>query len=92
MYQMHLPDTAVNAPAEETIWAMDKLVQDGKVCYVGVNNYNVPLFGSDAFRKANSSLFTRGILFWGLPLAGDCRFCSGERTIGKLAKRREDSI
>ncbi|REE92902.1 aryl-alcohol dehydrogenase-like predicted oxidoreductase [Paenibacillus taihuensis] len=39
LYQMHWPDTEV--PAEETMRAMDKLVQDGKVRYVGVSNYNV---------------------------------------------------
>ncbi|MFH5185147.1 aldo/keto reductase [Paenibacillus sp. TAB 01] len=43
LYQMHWPDTETNAPAEETMRAMDKLVQDGKVRYVGVSNYNVPL-------------------------------------------------
>ncbi|MFC5653860.1 aldo/keto reductase, partial [Paenibacillus solisilvae] len=43
LYQMHWPDTDTNAPAEETMRAMDKLVQDGKVRYVGVSNYNVPL-------------------------------------------------
>ncbi|NOU85695.1 aldo/keto reductase [Paenibacillus sp. LMG 31460] len=43
LYQMHWPDTDSNAPAEETMRAMDKLVQDGKVRYVGVSNYNVSL-------------------------------------------------
>ncbi|SEM93089.1 aldo/keto reductase [Paenibacillus sp. OV219] len=43
LYQLHWPDTDTNAPAEETMRAMDKLVQDGKVRYVGVSNYNVPL-------------------------------------------------
>ncbi|MDB5053165.1 MAG: hypothetical protein JWM44_1215 [Bacilli bacterium] len=43
LYQMHWPDTDLNAPAEETMRAMDKLVQDGKIRYVGVSNYNVPL-------------------------------------------------
>ncbi|CAM4405467.1 aldo/keto reductase [Paenibacillus tarimensis] len=43
LYQMHWPDTGTNAPAEETMRAMDKLVQDGKVRYVGVSNYDVPL-------------------------------------------------
>ncbi|PZD95732.1 aldo/keto reductase [Paenibacillus sambharensis] len=43
LYQMHWPDTMTNAPAEETMRAMDKLVQDGKVRYVGVSNYDVPL-------------------------------------------------
>jgi aryl-alcohol dehydrogenase-like predicted oxidoreductase len=43
LYQMHWPDTDSKAPAEETMRAMDKLVQDGKIRYVGVSNYNVPL-------------------------------------------------
>ncbi|NBD23043.1 aldo/keto reductase [Paenibacillus glycinis] len=43
LYQMHWPDTDTNAPAEETMRAMDRLVQDGKVRYVGVSNYTVPL-------------------------------------------------
>ncbi len=43
LYQMHWPDTDTNAPAEETMRAMEKLVQDGKVRYVGVSNYSVPL-------------------------------------------------
>ncbi|MBM7567438.1 aldo/keto reductase [Paenibacillus sacheonensis] len=38
LYQVHWPDSEV--PAEETMRAMDKLVQDGKVRYVGVSNYN----------------------------------------------------
>jgi aryl-alcohol dehydrogenase-like predicted oxidoreductase len=43
LYQMHWPDTDAQAPAEETMRAMDKLVQDGKVRYVGVSNYDVAL-------------------------------------------------
>lgn len=43
LYQMHWPDTDAKAPAEETMRAMDKLVQDGKVRYVGVSNYDVDL-------------------------------------------------
>lgn len=39
LYQMHWPDAEL--PAEETMRAMDKLVRDGKVRYVGVSNYNV---------------------------------------------------
>jgi aryl-alcohol dehydrogenase-like predicted oxidoreductase len=35
------PDTETGAPAEETMRAMDRLVQDGKVRYVGVSNYKV---------------------------------------------------
>jgi len=41
LYQMHWPDA--ETPAEETMRAMEQLVQDGKVRYVGVSNYNVEL-------------------------------------------------
>ncbi|GGD75186.1 aldo/keto reductase [Paenibacillus nasutitermitis] len=41
LYQVHWPDTEV--PAEETMRALDKLVKDGKVRYVGVSNYDVDL-------------------------------------------------
>lgn len=43
LYQLHWPDVDTNAPAEEAMRAMEKLVQDGKIRYVGVSNYNVPL-------------------------------------------------
>jgi len=43
LYQMHWPDTDTKASAEETMRAMDKLVQDGKIRYVGVSNYSIPL-------------------------------------------------
>jgi aryl-alcohol dehydrogenase-like predicted oxidoreductase len=43
LYQMHWPDTDQHAPAEETMRAMEKLVQDGKIRYVGVSNYSVQL-------------------------------------------------
>ncbi len=39
LYQMHWPDAEL--PAEETMRAIDKLIQDGKVRYAGVSNYNV---------------------------------------------------
>ncbi|MFC4808600.1 aldo/keto reductase [Paenibacillus sp. GCM10023250] len=55
LYQMHWPDTDTNAPAEETMRAMEKLVLDGKVRYVGVSNYNVPLLkASLAVRHVDS--------------------------------------
>lgn len=43
LYQVHWPDTDTKASAEESMRAMDKLVQDGKVRYVGVSNYSIPL-------------------------------------------------
>ncbi|AJY74741.1 aldo/keto reductase [Paenibacillus beijingensis] len=55
LYQMHWPDTGAKAPAEETMRALDKLVQDGKVRYVGVSNYDVPLLGKSlAVRHVDS--------------------------------------
>ncbi|MFC4103014.1 aldo/keto reductase [Paenibacillus xanthanilyticus] len=39
LYQMHWP--AEDAPQEETMRALEKLVQDGKVRYIGVSNYNI---------------------------------------------------
>lgn len=43
LYQMHWPDTDLKTPPEETMRAMDKLVQDGKVRFVGLSNYDIPL-------------------------------------------------
>ncbi|BBH19425.1 oxidoreductase [Paenibacillus baekrokdamisoli] len=43
LYQMHWPDTDVKAPLEETMRAMEKLVQDGKIRYVGVSNFPIAL-------------------------------------------------
>lgn len=37
LYQCHAPDPAT--PIEETLWAMDDLVRQGKVRYVGCSNY-----------------------------------------------------
>src|SRR5947209_293134 len=39
LYQVHWPDP--NTPIEETASALDQLVQEGKIRYVGVSNYNV---------------------------------------------------
>jgi aryl-alcohol dehydrogenase-like predicted oxidoreductase len=39
LYQVHWPDP--NTPIEETASALDALVQEGKIRYVGVSNYNV---------------------------------------------------
>lgn len=43
LYQMHWPDTHHNAPVEETMRAMQALVEAGKVRFAGVSNYDVPL-------------------------------------------------
>ena len=39
LYQVHWPDP--NTPFAETASALDQLVQEGKIRYVGVSNYNV---------------------------------------------------
>ena len=40
LYQVHWPDPTV--PIKETLSAMEKLVQDGAVRYIGVSNFSVP--------------------------------------------------
>ncbi|GAC1468675.1 MAG: aldo/keto reductase [Chloroflexota bacterium] len=42
LYQMHWPDDT-GTPVEETIQALDDLVKQGKIRYVGVSNFDVPL-------------------------------------------------
>ncbi len=39
LYQLHWPSNAV--PIEETMRAMEKLVEDGKIRYIGVSNFSV---------------------------------------------------
>lgn len=43
LYQLHWPDTGAHAPVAETMRAFDDLVRQGKVRYVGVSNFDVPL-------------------------------------------------
>jgi len=55
LYQMHWPDTGAKAPPEETMRAMDDLIKAGKVRYVGVSNYDLPLIESSlAVRHVDS--------------------------------------
>lgn len=42
LYQVHWPNAAV--PIEETMGAMEALVQQGKVRFVGVSNFTIPEF------------------------------------------------
>jgi aryl-alcohol dehydrogenase-like predicted oxidoreductase len=42
LYQQHWPDS-VGTPIEETMRALDDLTKSGKVRYVGVSNYGLPL-------------------------------------------------
>jgi aryl-alcohol dehydrogenase-like predicted oxidoreductase len=41
LYQVHYPDTAI--PLDETLSALDALVQSGKVRYLGASNYSASL-------------------------------------------------
>lgn len=67
LYQMHWPDTGAKAPPEETMRAMETLVEQGKVRAVGVSNYSVPLLAaSRAVRHVDGlqppySLFRRAV-------------------------------
>mgnify|MGYP001626353305 CR=1 FL=1 len=47
LYQLHWPNSAV--PIEETMRAMEKLVEDGKIRYIGVSNFYL-----DDLKKAQS--------------------------------------
>ena len=42
LYQLHWPNSSI--PIEETMRAMDKLVKDGKVRFIGVSNFSVAQF------------------------------------------------
>jgi len=71
LYQYHFPD--VNTPAEETLRALEDLVQQGKVRYIGCSNMNgaqlqealdvADNIGSSKYVSAQNwySLLTRGI-------------------------------
>jgi aryl-alcohol dehydrogenase-like predicted oxidoreductase len=65
LYQVHWPDP--NTPIIETAGALDQLVQEGKIRYVGVSNYDVEQMQSfEQVRKLDSlqppySLFRREI-------------------------------
>lgn len=43
LYQLHWPDTESGSTPEETMRAMEDLVRQGKVRWVGVSNFDVPL-------------------------------------------------
>jgi len=65
LYQVHWPDP--NTPIEETAQALDQLVREGKIRYVGVSNYDVEhMQAFERTRKLDSlqppySLFRRDI-------------------------------
>jgi aryl-alcohol dehydrogenase-like predicted oxidoreductase len=79
LYQYHFPDTST--PAEETLRALEELVQQGKVRYIGCSNMSGAQLqeASDAAKKAGTShyvsaqnwysLLTRGIETDLLPVA-----------------------
>ena len=51
LYQLHWPNR--NVPIEETMRAMEKLVEDGKIRYIGVSNFSVDEMkaAQDALKK-----------------------------------------
>ena len=65
LYQVHWPDP--NTPIEKTASALDQLVQEGKIRYVGVSNYNAEQIRAfERTRKLDAlqppySLFRRNI-------------------------------
>lgn len=71
LYQYHFPD--VNTPAEETLRALEDLIQQGKVRYIGCSNMNgaqlqdaldvAAAIGSSKYVSAQNwySLLTRGL-------------------------------
>ncbi len=54
LYQIHWPNPIV--PLEETVRAMEKLVEDGKVRYVGVSNLSLK-----QLKAANETFFKEGV-------------------------------
>jgi len=54
LYQIHWPNP--NVPLEETLRAMEKLVKEGKVRYVGVSNFSLK-----RLKAANEAFFKEGI-------------------------------
>ncbi len=49
LYQVHWPNKSI--PIKETMRAMDKLVEDGKIRYIGVSNFDI-----DEFEEAQAAL------------------------------------
>lgn len=41
LYQVHAPDPSNNIPIEETFESLNQLVEEGKIRYIGVSNFNV---------------------------------------------------
>ena len=87
LYQVHWPDP--NTPIEETASALDQLVHEGKIRYVGVSNYNVAQMQAfEQTRKLDSlqppySLFRREIELEILPYTRQHRI--GVLVYGALA-------
>lgn len=54
LYQIHWPNPSI--PLEETLQAMEKLVKDGKVRYIGVGNFSLK-----QLRTANETFSKEGI-------------------------------
>jgi aryl-alcohol dehydrogenase-like predicted oxidoreductase len=75
VYQMHEPDP--NTPLEETLEALDELVREGKVRYVGSSNY-----GAEQIEQADTLARERG---WS-------RFVSAQNHYSLVERDIEDDV
>jgi aryl-alcohol dehydrogenase-like predicted oxidoreductase len=78
LYQLHWPDFHNHAPIEETMRAMQTLVQSGKVRYVGVSNFDKPLLERAVTSGHVDSLQPRYNLLHREPEAALLPFCRQE--------------
>lgn len=75
VYQMHQPD--LETPIEETLGALDELVQEGKVRYIGNSNYS-----ADQIEVADSVARERGLT----------RFVSAQNHYSLVEREVEDEV
>lgn len=83
LYQQHWPDR-VGTPVEETMRALEDLTNAGKVRYVGVSNYDLPLLQRALRVRHIDSLQPQFSLFHREPESDLLPFCE-ERGIGVVA-------
>jgi aryl-alcohol dehydrogenase-like predicted oxidoreductase len=75
VYQMHEPDT--NTPIEETLGALDELVREGKVRYIGSSNYS-----AEQIEQADTLARERGLT----------RFVSAQNHYSLVERDIEDDV